>query len=147
MFVQAPYDQDVTDQTVFWNASGLDVALDASGLRVDAQSLATVVAGGLAFDVRDPHAPARPAVEGTTFELYDDRAHAMAPPDGVRVTAKLRFHGDIRGVGVGTTSTSAACGSARSTRSSPATTRPGTRSTSTSRRRCSPSGSDLRSRR
>lgn len=102
LFVQAPYDKDVTDKTVFWNASGLDVALDATGLRVDAQSLATVIAGGIAFDVRDPAAKSVVAAEGASYDLYSDRAHAMTPPDGVRVKAKLRFHDQIRGVAVGT---------------------------------------------
>nr|HEX4314783.1 MlaD family protein [Kofleriaceae bacterium] len=102
VFVQAPYDKDVTDKTVFWNSSGLDVALDANGLRVDAQSLATVVAGGIAFDVRDPHAPGAAPRAGATYELYPDRARAMAPPEGIRVAAKLRFRDDIRGIGVGT---------------------------------------------
>ena len=53
LFVYAPYDHLVTESTVFWNASGLDVALDASGLRVNTQSLATVVGGGVAFGSRN----------------------------------------------------------------------------------------------
>lgn len=102
VFIEAPYDRNVTDNTVFWNASGIDLALDASGLRVDTQSLATVIAGGIAFDFRDPSAPSKPARENTAFELYDDRASAMTPPDGVRLIAHLRFHEPMRGVGTGT---------------------------------------------
>ncbi|HEY4242933.1 MAG TPA: MlaD family protein [Kofleriaceae bacterium] len=102
VFVQAPYDALVTEHTVFWNASGLDVSIDAGGLRVDAQSLATVVAGGLAFDVRDPASPGQTAVDGTSFSLYADRATAMTPPDGVRVPARFRFRDTVRGVSAGT---------------------------------------------
>ncbi len=102
VFVESPWDKDVTDHTVFWNSSGLDVAIDANGLRVDAQSLATVVAGGIAFELRDAVTPAAVAAEGASFTLYTDRGHAMTPPDGVRVTAKMRFRETIRGIAVGT---------------------------------------------
>jgi len=102
VFVQSPYDHDVTPHSVFWNASGLDVSIDSSGLRVDAQSLATVVAGGIAFEQRPPLVDEPPAAEGALFSLYQDRAHALAPPDGLRVTAKIRFHETVRGMGPGT---------------------------------------------
>jgi paraquat-inducible protein B len=31
IFVHAPYDRYVTTDTRFWNASGIDIALDATG--------------------------------------------------------------------------------------------------------------------
>ncbi len=102
VFVQQPYDKDVTDHTVFWNASGLDLAVDAAGLKVDAQSLATVIAGGIAFDARDPNAPAIVAAENASYPLFVDRAHAMAIPDGLRLTARLRFEQQVRGIIAGT---------------------------------------------
>jgi len=36
VFVNAPYDQFVTDNTRFWNASGIDIKLGASGIEVHA---------------------------------------------------------------------------------------------------------------
>ncbi|WP_406842911.1 hypothetical protein, partial [Acinetobacter baumannii] len=33
----------------FWQASGIDVTLNASGFNLDTQSLASIVAGGIAF--------------------------------------------------------------------------------------------------
>jgi paraquat-inducible protein B len=102
MFIDAPYDRDVTDGTVFWNASGLDVTLDAAGLRLDTQSLTTVIAGGIAFGYRDPDHPGKPAAENTKYVLFEDRPHAMAKPDTVSLPLAIRFDKPLRGVVQGT---------------------------------------------
>jgi paraquat-inducible protein B len=86
---------------VFYNASGLDVTLDASGLRVETQSLATVVAGGIALGVRDGDPPGKPAPEGKVFHLYEDKRHALAKPDGESLALAMRFDYPIRGTGAG----------------------------------------------
>jgi paraquat-inducible protein B len=97
IFVEAPHDRLVTETTVFWNASGLDVTLDASGLRVNTQSLATVVAGGVEFGVRDGAPSSPPAHENQEFHLFPDRRHAMAIPDTTPLALKMRFDQPIRG--------------------------------------------------
>jgi paraquat-inducible protein B len=101
VFIDSPYDHVITDQAVFWNASGMDVTLDASGLRLDTQSIATVVAGGIAIGFRepDPRHPAKAAKENTKFVLYDDRVHAMAVPDKEHLALAMRFTQPLRGVG------------------------------------------------
>ncbi len=101
VFVEHPYEDTVTASTVFWNASGMDVTIDAGGLRIDTQSLATVVAGGLAYGVRDANAPDKVAAAGTTFALYDDRPQAMMRPDVERIPTRMRFPASMRGVAVG----------------------------------------------
>jgi paraquat-inducible protein B len=102
VFIEAPNQALVTTQTRFWNASGIDVALNASGLRLNTQSLASVVAGGLAFGTPDDsahHAPA--AVEGTRFTLFPDRQRALAPPDGPPMPLRMVFPQNARGLAVG----------------------------------------------
>ncbi len=101
IFVYAPYDQLVSTNVVFWNASGLDVTLDASGLRVNTQSLATVVAGGVAFGPRDPNLVGKPAPEAAKFALFEDRSHAFKSPDEGGFPLAMRFHQPIRGLGNG----------------------------------------------
>ena len=102
IFVDAPYDNDVTESAVFWNSSGMDVTLDAAGLRVDTQSLTTVIAGGIAFGFRDPDHTGKPAAENARFTLFDDRARAMAKPDTDKLALAIRFEEPLRGVGPGT---------------------------------------------
>lgn len=101
VFIFAPYDRFVTDKSVFWNASGMDVTIDATGLRVNTQSLATVVAGGIAFADRDGGAGAKPAAENATFALFEDRSHAFASPDVGGYPLAMRFDQPMRGLGNG----------------------------------------------
>ncbi len=101
IFVDAPHDKNVTTGAMFWNASGLDVTLDATGLRVDTQSLTTVIAGGIAFGARDPAVPGPPAPEDTRFTLFEDRRRALATPDTLSFPLAMRFHQPIRGLGDG----------------------------------------------
>jgi len=54
VFVRAPYDQYVTPNTRFWQASGVDVSLSADGLHVQTQSVLSVLIGGIASRHRQP---------------------------------------------------------------------------------------------
>jgi paraquat-inducible protein B len=98
IFVDGPNDRFVTRSTRFWNASGVDVSLGANGLKLNTQSLATVIAGGVAFqEPRGPH-DATPAPEDADFTLFNDQATAMAPPDGPPRYIRMRFNQSLRGL-------------------------------------------------
>jgi len=100
LFIDGPNDRFVTSDTRFWNASGVDVSLGADGLKLNTQSLATVVAGGVAFqDPPGPHNEA-PAAEMAEYTLFDDRATAIAPPDGKPRYIRMRFAHSLRGLAV-----------------------------------------------
>ena len=101
LFVDAPYDQFVTPATHFWNASGIDVSVSASGLKLNTESLATVIAGGVAFQTFDGSATLAPAPEGTRFDMYRDVAAAMRPPDGPELDVRMHFNETLRGLVVG----------------------------------------------
>jgi paraquat-inducible protein B len=99
-FVDGPNDRFVTTASRFWNASGVDLSLGANGLKVNTQSLASVLAGGIAFqDPRGPHDSA-PAPENTSYKLFDDQATALAPPDGEPRYIRMRFEQSVRGLAV-----------------------------------------------
>ena len=101
VFVDSPYDQLVHPTTRFWNASGVDLSLTAAGLKVETQALATIVAGGIAFD--DPPAAdvTAPAAPDSTFYLAGDRTTAMADPDGPPLRMRMRFDAPLRGLAIG----------------------------------------------
>lgn len=101
VFVEAPYDQYVTAETRFWHASGIDISLDASGIRVDTQSLGSIILGGIAFQTR-PDAPVSPPADtDAVFTLFNNRAQAMKLPDTRTTTYVLVFNESLRGLEVG----------------------------------------------
>ncbi|MCX7514676.1 intermembrane transport protein PqiB [Frateuria sp. STR12] len=100
IFVDGPNDRFVTRDTRFWNASGVDVSLGANGLKLNTQSLATVIAGGVAFaEPKGPHDDS-PAAEDADFTLFGDEATAMSPPDGPPRYIRMRFNQTLRGLAV-----------------------------------------------
>ncbi len=101
IFVNAPYDQYVTSETRFWNASGIDVAVGAGGVQVRTESLVALIAGGVAFDA-PPSAPtAAPAAANAAFTLYRDQPTAMRQPEALARHYVLYFTESLRGLSVG----------------------------------------------
>ena len=101
VFVEAPYDRFVKPVTRFWNASGIDVKLGADGLNVQTESLAAVLAGGLAFDDGPIEALFVTGGAPGEFTLYKNETEAMAPPDGDPHYVRMRFAQALRGLEVG----------------------------------------------
>lgn len=101
-FVEAPYDKFVNANTRFWNVSGIDVNVGAEGVKINTESLVTILAGGLAFQT-GPDAPANPepAEDGHQFALFDTQDAAMAPTDGEAVDIVMHFFQSLRGLSVG----------------------------------------------
>ena len=100
IFVEAPYDGFVKPVTRFWNASGIDVKLGADGLNVQTESLAALLAGGLAFDDGPTEVVSAAGTPGD-FTLYKNETEAMAPPDGEPHYVRMRFAQALRGLEVG----------------------------------------------
>jgi paraquat-inducible protein B len=101
IFVQAPYDQYVSPDTRFWQASGIDMSLSANGLHVQTESVMSILAGGIAFETPATDSPLPPADADTAFTLFDDRTEAFRPPPHDPQTYLLVFNQSVRGLTVG----------------------------------------------
>ena len=101
VFVDAPHDRLVTTNTRFWNASGIDLSLNASGLKVNTQSIATVIAGGVAFQPYNDQNIGAPAVDKADFHLFADQGAALAAPDGLALRILMHFEQAVRGLSTG----------------------------------------------
>jgi Paraquat-inducible protein B len=101
IFVKSPYDRFVTEDSRFWHASGFDLRFDASGVRLETQSLATIMMGGISFETPPGNDSARAAAADALFTLAADHAEALKPPDGPPKTVLLRFQQSVRGLTVG----------------------------------------------
>jgi paraquat-inducible protein B len=98
VFVNAPYDQYVNANTRFWHASGFDVSLDSSGIKVDTQSLVSIVLGGLAFQTPADAEVMPPAEPNAVFTLYLNRIEAMKHPDLIADRYTMVFKESVRGL-------------------------------------------------
>ncbi|MBN3838060.1 MlaD family protein [Burkholderia sp. Ac-20349] len=101
VFVNAPYDQYVHANSRWWQASGVDLRLDSSGLKLNTQSLATVILGGIAFQAPVDQPAGAVATHDTVFALGADETQAMRDPDGERVPVVMNFNQSLRGLSVG----------------------------------------------
>ena len=101
IFINAPINALVNKNTRFWNASGLDFAVDASGIRVNTESLVTILIGGIAFDTPDNLEPGGPAEEGHVFKLYESRQRIFEKTYVRKTRWLLYFDGSVRGLTVG----------------------------------------------
>jgi len=101
VFVSAPYDQYVGKNTRWWHASGVDVRLDSSGFKINTQSLAALLVGGLAFETVTGLKPQVQAPGGTHFALAADQASAMREPEGMPITTVFYFDQSLRGLSPG----------------------------------------------
>ena len=101
VFVEAPYDNFVTDETRFWNASGIDLSVGADGVDVRTESVTALLAGGLSFATPEFATAPHPAAENTEFRLYRSRTIAMKQPDPVERRFVLYFNESVRGLSVG----------------------------------------------
>ncbi len=101
VFVRAPYYQYVNPNTRFWQASGIDLSLSASGLSVQTQSILSIFIGGIAFETAATAPILQPAEENTVFTLFSNRTQAFNPPPRNPQTYQLIFKGSVRGLTVG----------------------------------------------
>lgn len=101
VFVAAPYDSHVKANTRFWNASGVDLTMDASGLKLNTQSLASILVGGIAFQTPDEAGEAAPTEPNTAFTLFANREEAMKHRDTISQSYVMTFHESVRGLTIG----------------------------------------------
>jgi len=101
IFINDPIDKLVYQNTRFWNASGLDFAVDANGIRVNTESIVTIMFGGVAFDTPANLEPGDPAEDGDNFYLYDSRERIFDKTYTKKSRWLLYFEGSVRGLTVG----------------------------------------------
>jgi paraquat-inducible protein B len=101
IFVKAPHDTLVHEGTRFWNASGLSVELGSAGVRLQTESLESIVTGGIAFDVPPGGEMGTVAKDGAEFTLYPNIDKARDALFTRRIPFLLHFSGSVDGLAVG----------------------------------------------
>ena len=82
IYVHAPYDKKIKTNSRFWNASGLELNLNASGVSARVESLVSLLIGGIAFET--PIDKLGYDLDGeTSYKLYD--SYKLANDDTQRL--------------------------------------------------------------
>ncbi len=98
IFVRAPHHKRINTSTRFWDTSGLDLSVDASGVQVNTESLVSMVLGGIAFETPVSLEQDEPAKENTVFELYESRKAAQIKRYSKKNYYLLYFEESVRGL-------------------------------------------------
>jgi paraquat-inducible protein B len=100
VFINSPFDAYVTGATRFWQASGIDMSVNADGVKLHTESIASILEGGVAFGTQPSVTPAPVAVD-TAFKLYEDQDRAMRPTETEIRAFVMYFGGTLRGLSAG----------------------------------------------
>jgi paraquat-inducible protein B len=98
VFVNAPYHEKVMQGTRFWNASGIDVTLNTEGVKIDTQSMVSIMLGGVAFDLPKHLASGDHAEEDRVFKLYEARENIKEKTYTVKRYFMMYFDQNVRGL-------------------------------------------------
>lgn len=98
VFIFSPHNQRIMRETRFWNAGGVDITVDASGLKIDTESLVSIMLGGIAFDTPVTMVESAPVPEGFEFDLYPNRRASETKVYRLKRYYLTHFDGSIRGL-------------------------------------------------
>ncbi len=101
VFISDPFHKKVTDNTRFWNASGVDLTMDATGIKMDTQSLVSILLGGVAFDLPEHAQQGEQAEENQDFLLYEDRIASNELTYDIKQYYLMYFDQSVRGLSPG----------------------------------------------
>ena len=101
VFIDAPYDRFVQPDTRFWHASGIDMTLDTNGVKINTQSMVSILIGGIAFETPEDSLEQAAAAANTSFTLFHDRAEALKRHDRIVSPFVVNFTESVRGLAIG----------------------------------------------
>ncbi|SDY17599.1 intermembrane transport protein PqiB [Nitrosomonas sp. Nm33] len=101
VFIHSPHDKQVNSNTRFWNASGLEISLDANGIQINTESLVTVMMGGIAFETPRKLSQVEPVAKDREFVLFKNREATILENPTLKIEYVLHFSGSVRGLSLG----------------------------------------------
>lgn len=101
LYIRQPYDALVTENIRFWLSSGVSIDFSAEGLAVDIGSAATLLSGGVSFDVMDGWPAGSAAKSGAEYQLFPDRQSIQEGMYHQFVEYLVFFDESVRGLKAG----------------------------------------------
>lgn len=85
--IHAKYADLVTQNSRFWNSSGVTISGDLNSIELKTDSLASIIVGGLSFDTPTGMTPGQPARPKDTFTIYPGYTEANT---GIEVAIEFK---------------------------------------------------------
>ncbi len=101
IFVHQPYNNLVTSNSLFWIASGVEFDLNAEGVSFRAQSMSSILQGGIAFAPPENQPPGDIVKSGHQFVLNPDFKTSLEKRFVLTHNYLINFDQSIRGLTVG----------------------------------------------
>ena len=98
LFINAPYDKLISSNVRFWKDSGIAFDMSSQGVHVSMGSVATLLTGGVSFDVPEGWVPGEAVKENAQFKLFDTQSSIQ---DSLYTTYQdfvLFFSDSVRGL-------------------------------------------------
>ena len=99
IFVRAPHDQYVKESTRFWDISGLSVDIGTEGIKLNLDSISSLISGGIAFFTEDELEQGQ-AKEDAVFKLHATEQSLIEDTITYRAPMKLYFEKGVSGLSV-----------------------------------------------
>jgi paraquat-inducible protein B len=101
VFINAPYHKLITNQTRFWNNSGLELDLSANGINVKADNLQSLLSNSVSFD-EPTHIPkAEDASQRDSYPIYANQDEATRLAYEYSVEYIVLMSESVRGLNAG----------------------------------------------
>lgn len=100
-FIEAPYHKLITENTRFWDVSGVKFSLGSSGLKMETGSLETLLANGITFGIPEGARPGEQVTGLAEFTIYEDASTAANARYKLAAQYLLLIEESVRGLTVG----------------------------------------------
>ncbi|MCW8107868.1 intermembrane transport protein PqiB [Alteromonas ponticola] len=100
-FIEAPYHKLITENTRFWNVSGVKLNLESSGVKVETGSLETLMTNGITFGVPEGVSLGEQVSGDAFFSIYEDQIAAVNARFKLSAEYLLLIDETVRGLKVG----------------------------------------------
>ncbi|WP_299073586.1 intermembrane transport protein PqiB [uncultured Paraglaciecola sp.] len=100
-FIEAPYHQLITTNTKFWDISGVQMELGASGMKISTGSLEAMLTNGVTFGIPDGMPMGQVITERSFFDIHPNYDSASEQRFKLKAEYVILVKDTIRGLTVG----------------------------------------------
>ena len=101
IFVNSPYDRFVNNSTRFWHSKGIDIKLDSNGVKINTESLISILLGSITFANIGDAEQLSQAPKNTIFKAYSNHDEALKILDTNILHGVMVFQESVRGLSPG----------------------------------------------